>query len=55
MQLPLDAQSSHWYTYAPGLPDHWLLLAVSVLPTSGVPEIVGRELFAGVPVVVVLP
>jgi hypothetical protein len=34
-------QSCHWYAYEVGLPDHEPALAVSVLPSRGVPVIAG--------------
>src|SRR5687768_627377 len=40
--LPSSAQRLHWYVKLVGLPVHVPVLVVSVLPTSGVPEIVGR-------------
>jgi len=46
--LPETSQLSHWSeNEGAGVPDHVPGLAVSVLPTAGVPWIVGSEVAAG--------
>ena len=46
--LPLEWQRCQWYENVIGVePDHVPLEAVSVCPSLAVPEIVGRDVFAG--------
>jgi hypothetical protein len=47
LEQRIDEQSCHWYAYEVGLPVHEPALAASVLPSCGVPLIVGALVFRG--------
>ena len=44
---PAELQRCHWYSYLVGFSLHVPVLALSVCPTTALPEIVGGALLAG--------